>query len=125
VPGATSTHANAINESGEITILSFSSSGQAQSSLYNGTTYQTLMVPGAVLTEVWGINNLGDIAFTWLDSNFIQHGAILHAGNYYKVNDRQETETSIFGINDTDAFVGIYSPDFGTTWPDFACSVIQ
>jgi len=123
-PGATFTEANAINNSGLITLWSVDSNGQFQSYLYNGTTYQTLVVPGAVKTEVWGINNLGDIALTWLTSTG-NHGAILHAGKYYTVNDPQGTETSILGINDSYTFVGIYSPDSGKTWPDFAGFVIQ
>ncbi len=56
------------------------SSGNTESSLYNGTGYKTVNVPGAVSSYIHGIDAAGDAVYSWTDSQGVFHGAALVGG---------------------------------------------
>jgi hypothetical protein len=74
--GATSSYAKGVNDRGWIVGDYQDSSGVYHGFLLKGKKYTILDVPGAVVTSPNGINNEGNIALTWLDSNFAYKGAL-------------------------------------------------
>jgi probable HAF family extracellular repeat protein len=68
VPGATSTQAFGINDSGQI-VGAFASSSRTHGFLENGATLSAIDVPGAVFTNARGINDSGQIVGTFQDSS--------------------------------------------------------
>lgn len=79
VPGpesATSSVAEGINDQGWIDGFYTDSSGVTHGFLLQGATYTTLDPPGTVTTYAYGVNNNGDVALTWLNSNFAYEGSL-------------------------------------------------
>ena len=110
-PGAlvTDTFALDINNGGVI-VGSFKKPGEEHGFIRaaNGTFTQ-VDVPGSIETEVFGINNNGDIVGRYLDSLGIQHGFERTNGIYIQINysdPSHDPNTYAWGINDAGRIVG-------------------
>jgi hypothetical protein len=110
VPGANGEYAVAINSSGLIPV-DFATNTSFQASLYDGLTYQTINVPGAMDSTAEGINTLGDVVLYWDQAQGAPiNGALRHNNKYYKFFvPGGKKETLPFGINDKHVIVGAYS----------------
>jgi hypothetical protein len=109
-PGATATFASGINDKSIIVLFWLDSSGAYESSMYDSKTeeYESINVPGASSSFASDIDNAGDVTYQWLDSAGGSHGAVLHAGTYYKFNYPSSVYTYVGGINNDGAAVGGY-----------------
>jgi hypothetical protein len=87
--------------------------GGVQASRYNGKTYQTINVPGALCSYAEDINNAGDVVYQWFQTDFKEFGSLLHAGKYYNFDHPKRMSTGA-GINDRGLIVGSYEPDNDT-----------
>jgi hypothetical protein len=108
VPGASETVATGIDKNGWIVMYWADSKGVIESSLTknNGKTYKTINVPGAAGSLASDLDAAGDVTYEWLDSSNLGHGALLHAGKYYKFDHPKGVQTYGGGINDKNLIVG-------------------
>ncbi|HLJ98264.1 MAG TPA: PEP-CTERM sorting domain-containing protein [Gemmataceae bacterium] len=78
-------------------------------------TFMTLSVPGASLTDAWGINNLGQVVGVY--SNNLQglpdHGFLYNDGTYTTFDVPGSISTEARGINDNGQIVGYYTDTAG------------
>jgi hypothetical protein len=73
--------------------------------------YTDISVPNAVNSYQGGVNNNGD-AVLGFDNGFGDpiHGALLHAGKYYKFSDPKSKYLTLpFGLNDKHTIVGVWN----------------
>ena len=97
-------------------ILAFTPATAASASPLGGYasgTYTTIDYPGAVQTDISGINNLGTMVGYYIDTAGVNHGFIYQHGSFTAFNDpyagtgaNQGTQGS--GINDFGTIVGAY-----------------
>ncbi len=73
------------------------------------TKYTTIDVPGAVLTEAFGINNGGQIVGAFYGHDFVTHGFLLSDGVFTQIDFPAATATYATGINDSGQIVGFYT----------------
>jgi len=105
------TIASGINDDGYFTLWYVDGlSGVTQSRIYNSNTgtYQVMNVPGAMDSLALDINNAGDVAYEWTDANYVGHGAVLHQGNFHKLDYPGSVYDYAQGINDNLQIVGGY-----------------
>jgi hypothetical protein len=85
--------------------------------LYNGSSYVTLVPPGATETEAFGVNDLGDVVGDYevigAQSAFIDGGIFLYNGSTYSTFHVPGVPiapgyTHAVGINDSGIIVGTY-----------------
>jgi probable HAF family extracellular repeat protein len=110
-PGSIHTVAAGINDKGYIVLYWEDSKGVVESSISrdSGKTYKTINVPDAPTgSAVQSINSAGDRVYQWGDSSGAAHGALFHAGTYYKFDYPESVFTSANGINDKSLIVGLY-----------------
>ena len=86
---------------------------------YASGTYITIDYPGAVQTDISGINNLGTMIGYYIDAKGVNHGFIYQHGRFTPFNDSNAgTEpgqgTVGSGINDFGTAVGVYIDSNGT-----------
>jgi uncharacterized membrane protein len=113
VPGGLGTVATSINNKGVIVLFyAVNSKGTVGGAMTsnNGKTYKKINVPktGPAGCEALSLNNEGDISFTWFDSANLFHGALFHAGKYYKFDYPKAVQTYATGLNDNGAVIGGY-----------------
>jgi uncharacterized membrane protein len=113
VPGGLGTVATGVNDKGGIVLFyAVNSSGTVGGAITsnNGKTYKKINVPktGPSGSEALGLNNEGDVSFTWFDSATLFHGALLHAGKYYKFDYPKAVQTYAAGLNDKSTVIGGY-----------------
>lgn len=111
VPAAFGTTAAAgINNAGWIVLWWVDQQGLVESSITkdSGNTYDTIDVPAAADSYASDVNSAGDVTYFWLDSSGAGHGALLHAGKYYKFHYPTASFTYAGGINDHRTVVGGY-----------------
>ncbi len=116
------TIASGVNDRGKLVYWSVNGlTGATTSYLYNIKTQQStpINVPGATDSLATDINNLGDVAYQWLDSGGVSHGALLHGGKYYKFDDPKSVSDYAEGINDFSAIVGAYETVSGGPFSGF------
>ncbi|HUJ31646.1 MAG TPA: PEP-CTERM sorting domain-containing protein [Candidatus Acidoferrum sp.] len=115
VPGSTATYANGINDLGDIVgsyITSTTLSGgvtvnTSHGFLYDGSTYQTIDLPGASDTELRGINDNGEIVGEAVPPGPLE--AFTYSNGAFQIigpSDSQLTEA--YGINNLGQVVGYY-----------------
>jgi len=127
IPGAISTYAHDINDSGIVvgkyTDSNYNSHGFKWAPPYDGSTYTTLDVPGAESTQAYGINDSGVIVGCYYEDNTFgtNHGfkwAPPYGSTTYAtldVNVPGDVKTFAYGINNSDDIVGYYwNHDGGT-----------
>src|SRR6202044_1757906 len=80
--------------------------------------------PGAMVSQAFGINNLGQIVGTWEDTNYCDHGYLLSGGTYTSIDNPNTTcangGTALYGINDAGQMVGSYSNPGGQSFVYYA-----
>jgi hypothetical protein len=105
--GAVSTWPSNINDSGEIAGDWFNGDSYAQGfTLVNGT-YTSINYPGAVYTDVWAVNNKGDLAGDYFDSpSGVNHGMTDIGGVFTTLDPPGSIYTFIQGLDDHDNAVG-------------------
>jgi probable HAF family extracellular repeat protein len=109
VPGALSSAATSINDSGQI--LGFYDTPFVQTFLYSSGSFSTLNVspPGATTTSPFGINNLGPIVGSYETSS--SFGSFIYNGgnNYTPIPGPSDPiDITAYGINDSGQVVGQY-----------------
>ena len=118
VTGDTSAEAWGINDSGQITVFAINSLGGYDSFLYNGKTFKKISDPNAGTTGTIAriVNNKGDVAGAYFNSDGAEVGFLRHAGKYYDVVDpKANNVTKPDGLNDTLEIVGRYTSTSGAT----------
>jgi uncharacterized membrane protein len=104
------TAASGINKAGWIVLWWVDQRGLIESSITkdNGNTYHDIDVPLAADSYASDVNSAGDVTYFWVDSAAVGHGALLHAGKYYKFDYPKAIFTYAGGINDKRTIVGGY-----------------
>jgi hypothetical protein len=75
-----------------------------------GDQYQTIDVPGAILTALQGINSQGDVSGMYRDANQVRHGFVLmRNGNLITIDVPGVFNTALFGISDNGNVAGYYN----------------
>jgi uncharacterized membrane protein len=84
--------------------------------LLSGGSFTTIDVPGATLTAVFGLNDLGDVVGSYIDADRARHGFLLSGGNYTTIDVDVPNATNNYatGINDAGQISGKFDVD-GTT----------
>jgi len=113
VPGGFGTVATGINNKGTIVAYYLVNSTGTLGSVMttnNGKTFKKINVPGAgaLGSGPLDINNENDVCYEYFDSAGVYHGALLHAGKYYKFNYPKAYETYGGGLNDKSMVAGGY-----------------
>jgi probable HAF family extracellular repeat protein len=80
VPGAISTHATDISETGAVVGWYSTSDGVVHGFLWSKGRFATIDVPNAVRTELWGVNNRGDIVGITSPVSGVSRGFVLRDG---------------------------------------------
>lgn len=107
-PGGVGTHANGINNMGEIVgQYKNTLSGPHHGFLDNGGTFTTITPPGAVDTIATDINNFGDIVGTYKTATG-QFGFLDSGGTFSDIQPPGALATLAAGINDQGDIVGFY-----------------
>lgn len=88
-------------------MLAFFSTAQA-----DYYAYTTLNVPGAYITQAYGINNSGQVSGTYYDTNG-QHGFIKSGSTFNTFDAPGANVTYAYGINNSGQVVGYYSDSNG------------
>jgi hypothetical protein len=116
VPGASSTVARGINNSGEI--VGFFSIGSANCAFgstlctYHGfklinRKFTRVDISGATNTQVYGVNDAGDVVGTYITSDGHLHGFLLrHTGALQKIDQAGTNFTAANGVNNSLTVVG-------------------
>jgi hypothetical protein len=124
VPGGLGTVATGINNKGTIVAYYFVNSTGTLGSVMttnNGKTFKKINVPGAgaLGSGPLDINNENDVCYEYFDSAGLFHGALLHAGKYYKFNYPKSYESYGGGLNDKSMVAGGYIPKKGAAQQGF------
>jgi len=124
VPGGLGTVATGINNAGTIVAYYFvNSTGTLGSvmTINNGKTFKKINVPGAgpLGSGPLDINNENDVCYEYYDSAGLFHGALFHAGKYYKFNYPKSYESYGGGLNDKSMIAGGYIPTKGAMFQGF------
>ena len=113
--GARATEFNGINDKGDVVGEAFFLSNDGIGLLYRKGTFYTFQFPGSIDTVAFDINNRGEIAGAYTDSNFQDHGFILRGfpehPKFFTVDGNNPTypNTTIRTINDEDDIGGVLS----------------
>jgi probable HAF family extracellular repeat protein len=124
VPGGLGTVATGVNNKGTIVAYYFVNSTGTLGSVMttnNGKTFKKINVPGAgaLGSAPLDTNNENDVCYEYFDSAGLIHGALLHAGKYYKFNYPKAYETYGGGLNDKSMVAGGYIPTKGAPFQGF------
>jgi uncharacterized membrane protein len=124
VSGGLGTVATGINNKGTIVAYYFVNSTGTLGSVMttnNGKSFKKINVPGAgaLGSGPLDINNENDVCYEYFDSAGVYHGALLHAGKYYKFNYPKAYETYGGGLNDKSMVAGGYIPTKGAAMQGF------
>src|ERR1700680_4029185 len=71
--------------------------------------FKTIKVAGAQSTAIYGINNMGAMVGSYVDSGGVRHGFTLANGKVVKIDDPNGTDTYCFATNRAGAIVGYYA----------------
>jgi probable HAF family extracellular repeat protein len=104
-PGATSTSAAGVNNSGQIVGDYMTGGGEPFGFLLNGGAYTPMAVPGSIFTNVTGINNLGQIV-GFYGNDGVVNGFCFSDGVYTTINLGYTDDVETGAINDSGAIVG-------------------
>ena len=81
--------------------------------LKDGSSYTTFDYPGAIGTNVWGINDAGQIVGYYWDSTG-SHGFLKDGSSYTSFDYPGAIGTDAYGINDAGQIVGYYGDSTGS-----------
>ena len=100
--------ARGINDTGQI--VGYAGSGF----VYDGSTYRTLSVPGALNTDARSINNAGEIVGLYTDSSGRSHGFHFdRQGVLTTIDVPGSRDTFVYGINNLGTIIGSFLDSFG------------
>lgn len=71
--------------------------------------FKTESIPGALATDIFGVNNALVGVGSYLDSRGVRHGFMASAGKLTNIDDPKGSNTYCFGINNLGAIVGYYT----------------
>lgn len=131
VPAAAGTEPLGINNEGQVVgwfcsealdvcetdVFNNHTAGIAHGFLYSGGAFATIDVPGAIYTQVYGINNVGQIVGGYANLSSGSHGFVFSNGTFTNI-DAPETLTTYpqndgtavaSGINDAGQIVGVWT----------------
>lgn len=119
IHGATSLTAAAVNDSSTIAGFFTNAKGAVDGFVKwtNGRT-ATLAVPGAAMTQAFGINDRGEVVGTYTvgtGDNAVTHGFTWWNGKYTTVNFPAASSTAVNGVNNEGDIVGFYTDAAGNT----------
>jgi probable HAF family extracellular repeat protein len=101
------TDGRGISEAGDIVGIYNAGFGTADHGFLKvGEVYTAIDYPGASVTYVFGLNDLGQISGSYRDSNGVLKGFLYSGGTYTSISHPMGTETFIGGINDAGTMVG-------------------
>src|ERR1700722_13760840 len=83
--------------------------GAASNVRADGPTFTTIDFPGAVSTQLWGINPAGDIVGFYTLSDTSSHGFLLSGQNFTPIDFPGSAVTFLYGINPRGDIVGEYA----------------
>ncbi len=106
-PGATMTHAQGINDAGDIVGPYIDAANAYHGFLYSGGKFTSIEFPGAKNTQAMGINSRGDIVGFYNDGT--QHGFLLSKSKFTSL-DCGAGATLIYGINSAGDMAGYFMP---------------
>ena len=98
-PGATTTIASGLSDTGKICGYYNDSAGKQHGFLLVGGTYSTYDVPGALSTACIGINNTGQFTVQAVDSSNHLHGYIHTAGSLREIAFAGASYTAVYRLN--------------------------
>lgn len=76
--------------------------------------FTTITVPGAAMTQLFGINNAGDMVGDYLDNSGLWHGLLISAGHMTTIDHPgASVGTYLYGINSTGTIAGFYQDSVG------------
>ena len=111
VPGAPVTVARRINDAGQVVGLYFDAGGNEHGFLFSAGQYATVDYPGALATEVLGIND--QIASTlvgdYVDASGAGHGFMLKAGVFTTIDVPGALGTAVWDVNNSNQIVGRFA----------------
>lgn len=116
-PGAEGTVATAINDSGEIVGY------YLEDSKYNGFvdiggSLSALNPPGATYTQIYGINNAGQISGTYGGGDCPQRdycGFVYQGGKFTRIMAPGAFDTDVYGVSNSGIVVGQYFTETGVS----------
>jgi hypothetical protein len=119
-PGASDSAANFINDRGEY-VGGYGpdlETNESDTGFYlRNDSFRKINFPGAVLTDPFGLNNVGEIVGTYTDGPGTCHGFSLVGGTYTGIDFPGSDCTAVYGVNDSGEIVGLYdtgaSADYG------------
>ena len=119
IHGATSLTAAAVNDSSTIAGFFTNAKGAVDGFVKwaNGRT-ATLAVPGASMTQAFGINDRGEVVGTYTvgtGDNAVTHGFTWLNGKWTTVNYSGASSTAVNGVNNEGDIVGFYTDAAGNT----------
>jgi hypothetical protein len=97
-PGAIALYAIA-SKDGAVGWCEDTSTGRDDAFLYMQGRFVNIAPPGAVSTQAHGLNDLGEIVGTYVDSSGAQHGFLLKGTNYTVLNVPGHTLSNAWSIN--------------------------
>ncbi|WP_157578401.1 hypothetical protein [Rudaea cellulosilytica] len=108
VPGASVTVARRVNDAGQVAGLYFDPIGIEHGFLFSGGQYASIDYPGALGTEVLGINdqNVPTLVGDYVDASGAVHGFTLKAGVFTTIDVPGAVGTAIWDVNDTNQVAG-------------------
>lgn len=106
-PGATSTVATGINNSGQI-VGYWSNSTVGGGFLLNGGTYTSFNYPGSLSTTPSGINDAGQVVGYYFDASGTTHGFLYYGPKFYSFDYPGGTLNFVGGVNGDGTIVGAY-----------------
>jgi probable HAF family extracellular repeat protein len=98
------THAQGINESGQIVGFFYDTAGKVHSFLDSGGSFTTFDVLGAAQTNAYDINNLGQIVGFYGSDRL--HGFLYNGGSFTTIDVPGAQYSEAFGINNSGQIVG-------------------
>jgi uncharacterized membrane protein len=111
-PGASQTYIETINNDGAVAGYFVSGGNTHAFVLQNGTATQ-LDVPGAATTYAYGMNDHGDIAGSYVDTNGVTHAYLYSGGSFTEWDAPGASRTTFQDVDNSGNVVGNWS-DGGT-----------
>src|SRR5262249_23285995 len=95
-----------VNVNGWATVVWQDQPPLSPSSLFHDGKLTDISVPGAISSVAHGLDNSGDVAYSWTDEAFVDHGAVLVNGKFTKFDAPGCDSASANRINEIHVIVG-------------------
>jgi len=110
VPATNGTFGVGINDAGHISLTAQAIGGSVDAYFKHGSSFTKVNFPGATQTIPGQINNLDQIAGTYVDKAGTSHGYVYDAKTkkFYTVDGPSPNQTGLTGINDAGTVAGVF-----------------